>query len=241
MIKPTLRHARPRRAVGVSTWLLRAMAIVLGMVALALAMYAGFGFGSQDDYRSFADAEVTPGVSLQPSVIGPITATSGANDDYSVEIPIISIPMCAPERISAEAIGLNAPVYTMTSADINADGNADPEFFDAVAWDSEVGSAPGTDATNTSYLYGHTSYGEAVFNHLKELELGDVVTITTCNGTLQYEVEDVYTILKPDLTSDARFIEAQPGRVNVVTCYRPRGDEPVTTDNIVVQLAPLST
>lgn len=241
MIKPTFRHARPRRAVGVGAWLLRSVAGVCAFCAIALLTYAILAWSNQDEYRSFADADVTPSTLVQPSQIGPITAPTGADDDFAVEMPIVSIPMCAPERITAETIGLNVPVYTMTARDINTDGDVDPEFFDAVAWDSEVGSAPGSDAMNTTYLYGHTSYREAVFNHLKQLATGDIVTIATCNGTLRYEVEDTYTVPKPQLSSDARFIQAVPGRVNVVACYRPRGDELSTTDNIVVQLRPLST
>ncbi len=211
----------------------KAWTTVCAVVFAGFVLVGSLGLVRQPEGSDF-EAYPRPSVS-EWDVIPSITAPMATYGEV-VPTPEITIPMCEPVRIEAPSIGLDAVVYTMTAADINDDGNVSPRYFDAVAYDGDVGSAPGTDSDNTTYLYGHTSYKEAVFNRIKDLKPGDEVLVTTCNGVLHYLVEDHYTVSKPQLTSNARFKTAQPGRMNLVACYRANGDELRTTDNIVVQL-----
>lgn len=212
-------------------WLKAAFGVCASITVLAF-VFGHLGLSNETEV-----ARTAYPVSSVFSEVPPITAPLVASLGETVGVPRVVIPVCAPERISSPTISLDARVYKMTSADVNGSGDVDPRYFDAVAFDSEVGSAPGTDAKNTTYLYGHSSYVDnVVFNHLNDLSVGDKVYIDTCSEKLTFVVEDMYTVLKPDLAKDPRFRIAQPGRVNLVACYRAKGNERFTTENIVVQL-----
>ena len=116
---------------------------------------------------------------------------------------------------------------------VKANGGVNPTDPDIVSW-WESGGMPGTDADTTVYLYGHTSKGPAVFNDLKEVAIGDRVTIITDNGKVNYVVEGWFTVAKPDLSRDPRVDQRTPGRLILVACWRETGNEPTTTHNFVV-------
>ncbi len=145
--------------------------------------------------------------------------------------PVLAAP---PESVNIPVIAVDdTQVEIYTKEMVQANGGVNPTSPDIISWWQD-GGMPGEDADNTVYLYGHTWNGPAVFNRLKELEDGDVVHVKTGNGELRYVVNDMFTVAKPELTSDPRVTEGVPGRLVLIACWRETGNEPTTTHNLVV-------
>lgn len=150
-----------------------------------------------------------------------------------------AVPAAPPTRLVFPAAGIDGPVEEYTATDAAAEGGIDPETLDTIAWYSGVPDPePGTDARNTVYIFGHAWIEPAVFNDLVDVEAGDEATLTTANGELVYAVDEVVHMAKSDFTQDARVTAVVPGRLALVTCYRPDGWDPSAhaPDNTVVFL-----
>ncbi len=154
--------------------------------------------------------------------------------------PLIGdVPMAPPTRLVLPAAGIDGPVEEYTAAEAEAEGGVNPAALDTISWYSGIPNPmPGSDAANTVYIFGHSWIEPAVFNGLKALHAGDRATITTTAGELVYEVDEIITMAKPDFTQDARVTAVVPGRLALVTCYRPPGWDPSShaPDNTVVFL-----
>ena len=154
------------------------------------------------------------------------------------------IAMAKPSRLSAPRIGLDAPIDEYNASTLEqrrrqtGRTGVDPPMLDRVSWWSGNNAGiPGTDATNTVYLYGHTWREPAVFNRIKELRPGDTLDVTTPSGRLRYVVvTEPFKVLKPEFASDSRVTLAKAGRLIIVGCYRETGNEVTTTENVVVAL-----
>ncbi|GAA1982815.1 class F sortase [Microbacterium pumilum] len=179
-----------------------------------------------------AGADVTIGSSAAATVptSSPTATTVAAGDD---------VPVARPTHLSFPAAGIDGPVDEYTAADAQAEGGINPSTLDTISWYSGIADAlPGTAATNTVYLFGHSWVQPAVFNGLADVVVGDRATVTTANGILTYAVDEVITMAKADFTSDPRVIAVVPGRLALVTCRRPDGWDPsaAAPDNRVVFL-----
>jgi len=149
------------------------------------------------------------------------------------------VPVAVPTRLVLPAAGIDGPVEEYTAVDAAAVGGVNPAGLDTISWYSGIPNPmPGSDATNTVYIFGHSWIEPAVFNALKGLHAGDRATITTAKGDLVYEVDEIIMMAKPDFTQDARVTAVVPGRLALVTCYRPPGWDPSShaPDNTVVFL-----
>jgi LPXTG-site transpeptidase (sortase) family protein len=184
--------------------------------------------------------------------------TTPRQDDASVIVPTASapsetpsttpsptglspdpVPMSMPTRLTFAAAAIDAPVEEYTAADAAAEGGINPATLETVSWYSGIADPmPGTDARNTVYIFGHSWIEPAVFNGLKNVQPGDQATLATANGELVYQVDEIITMAKPDFTQDARVVAVVPGRLALVTCYRPEGWDPSAhaPDNTVVFL-----
>ena len=95
-------------------------------------------------------------------------------------------------------------------------------------------SYPAARSHGTSYVYGHAChYHLCPFTRLKDVTVGDQVTVTTAAGTLTYRIDRVGLSPKtarslPSWASDSSV----PNRLVLVTCAYEQGD--TSTDNIVV-------
>jgi hypothetical protein len=169
------------------------------------------------------------------------TATTGATSTTSSPSDAArEIPAGTPLELAAAAIGLRARVTPYTDDDVVAAGGAvRPPTLWTVSWWTG-GGIPGTGASNTVYLYGHTWREPAVFNAVGRLEPGDAVVLTTTRGRLTYTVEEVFTVSKQGLVDDPRVTTAVAGRLLLIGCHRVTGAEEHTTANVVVsaQLVP---
>ena len=152
---------------------------------------------------------------------------------------IADVPVAPPTRLVFPAAGIDGPVDEYTAADAAAEGGVNPSSLDEIVWYSGIPNPmPGSDATNTVYLFGHSWIEPAVFNGLAGVRAGDRATVSTANGALVYAVDEVITMAKPEFTSDARVTAVVPGRLALVTCHRPQGWDPSAhaPDNTVVLL-----
>jgi LPXTG-site transpeptidase (sortase) family protein len=150
-----------------------------------------------------------------------------------------AVPMAVPTHLSFPAAAVDGPVGEYTAADAAAQGGVNPAGLNDIAWYSGITDPmPGTDARNTVYIFGHSWIEPAIFNGLKNVHPGDQAILTTANGQLVYQVDEVITMAKPDFTQDPRVVAIVPGRLALVTCFRPEGWDPNAhaPDNTVVFL-----
>ena len=171
-----------------------------------------------------ADTNRSPGLSGIPASVPTSHAATPA--------PVVAESQ--PLLVEAPGIGLTARVSPYTAADVRRNGGVvkPPTLCDVSWWTG--GGMPGTAAQNTVYLYGHTWKEPAVFNRLKDLELGNEVYVTTARGRLRYVVEGSFTVPKPGLPTNKAVVAAVPGRLVLIGCYRETGHEDHTTRNIVI-------
>ena len=114
----------------------------------------------------------------------------------------------------------------------------DPPHSTPAEWNTAVwvkqSSYPAARSHGTSYVYGHAChYHLCPFTRLKDVTVGDHVTVTTAAGTLTYRIGRVGLSPKtarslPSWASDSSV----PNRLVLVTCAYEQGD--TSTDNIVV-------
>ena len=143
--------------------------------------------------------------------------------------------------LSIPSIGVNGEISEYTQADAVRNDGVDPPTTDTISWYSGIeGGVLSASATNTTYLYGHSSVGPAVFNDIRQMQPGAIAIITTGSGeTLTYVMsEPVFTVSKAELSSDARVTEPKAGRVLFISCNRPDGYDPdsATVENVVAAL-----
>ncbi len=100
-----------------------------------------------------------------------------------------------------EAVGLEAKVYEGATTESMAKGAG---HFDSTSlWDGNVG------------LFGHNRGSHPHFKHLKDVEVGDIVTYETKEGTRTYQVVFVGTISYTDHTY---LNEMGDNRITLTTC-----------------------
>lgn len=159
-----------------------------------------------------------PDSALTPRVVESAKAEAPApsNDD--------AVPVSRPVHLTFPAAMIDGPVDEYTAAQAEAEGGINPESLDTISWYSGIAdSIPGTDATNTVYIFGHTWVEPAVFNGLVDVSVGDEATLQTETGTLTYAVDEIINMSKDDFTSNETVKAIVPGRLVLVTCHRPDG------------------
>ncbi|MGH7218573.1 MAG: class F sortase [Candidatus Microsaccharimonas sp.] len=147
-------------------------------------------------------------------------------------------------QLDIPCVGISGPITEYTEAML-VDGAVEPATMDTISWYTGIpGGILSEAATNTNYVYGHSWIEPAIFNGVRQMTPGCEVIITTGNGeTLTYVMsEPVFSVMKPELSTDPRVTEAKAGRLVLVSCYRPDGYDPNagTVENIVavLQLVP---
>jgi hypothetical protein len=151
----------------------------------------------------------------------------------------VVVQASAPLRLKVPSIGLDGSVSEYTQEMIDENDGFDPPELSMISWDTTIPDGlAGTDAANTVYLYGHSWVDEAVFNDLKNLQLGAVASISTANGTLCYVAQKTLRLNKAEYKTNDELTNAIPNRLVLVSCYRPAGYDPdaATVQNIVVVL-----
>ncbi|WP_448638308.1 class F sortase [Geodermatophilus sp. URMC 63] len=142
-------------------------------------------------------------------------------------------------HVRVPAVGLDLPVLPLTPRA----GVINPPTLTAAYWIEPYGSPVGSagEADNTLYLAAHsTGTGDYGFDTLVDdgasgssLIPGDVVEVSTPEGTVDYTVERTERVAKGELPDAADVWEAVPGRLVLVTCFQ-RDTTHAATENLVV-------
>ncbi|MCZ2828600.1 class F sortase [Modestobacter sp. VKM Ac-2986] len=149
----------------------------------------------------------------------------------------------SPVHVRVDAVGLDLPVLPLAAPT----GVIDPPLLTAAYWVQPYGEPVGAaeDADNTLYLAAHsTSTGNSGFDPLltadhqgSALVPGDVVSVSTPEGTVDYTVERTARYAADALAGATEVWEAVPGRLVLITCLTPLGSGATTEDLVVFATA----
>ncbi|MDT0278372.1 class F sortase [Blastococcus goldschmidtiae] len=177
-----------------------------------------------------------PGASPSPPSSAGSAPTAGADRDPApppapAVVDPASVPV--PVAVSVPALGL---VEELVDLGIAADGTAEvPTDFDRVGWFTG-GGRPG--ARGPTVLMGHvdSTAGPAVFYDLRELEPGNLVEVTSADGTAaRYAVSDTQQVAKGEFPTAAVFGATATDVLRLITCIGEFDQGARSyTDNLVV-------
>lgn len=211
----------------------RRAATLTGCAAMGVAgaVVLGLGLSTQG---GTATAGTTAGtVAAAPSGAPP--AAEGTAADPAAW----TAPPSSAVHVEVPALGLHLPVLPLSVPR----GVIDPPLVTAAYWIEPYGAPVGNagEADNTLYLAAHsTSRGTAGFDPLltadhegSALQPGDVVSVSTPEGTVGYTVERTARYDQDELAAATDVWQAVPGRLVLITCLTPLGGGD-TTQNLVV-------
>ena len=209
-------------------------AAVLG-VGGALAVWAGLpGDATSARAVPLADAATPTPTSSAPSAAP--AAAAAAPPTWTP--PALYTPS-SPVHLEIPAVGLDLPLLAHTPRD----GVINPPTLTAGYWIEPYGEPVGAadQAENTLYLAAHSAgYGADGFDPLltadhrgSALAPGDVVSVRTPQGSVDYTVEEVRRYGKDELPGAEEIWVASPGRLVLITCFQ-RADGRTSTENLVV-------
>lgn len=122
----------------------------------------------------------------------------------------------APTRLDLPAIGVAATVQPVDS--VNGVLGV-PDDIGRVGW-WRHSALPGS-ATGTTVLDGHIDSavdGEGALFHLGNVNPGDIITITTATGSLQYRVQARHVYVKAQGLPADLFTQEGPPRLVIISC-----------------------
>jgi hypothetical protein len=160
----------------------------------------------------------TPAGSASPAARP--TAAAGKTGKAAAIAGVPARPGSAPQRIIYPAIGMDVAVQPLkpSSSDVESQSIVPPETLDGY-WLTPYGM-PGSGSRNTTYVVGHSWEGlDAPFNRLStRARRGDVFTVYTAAGQLNYRVDSVTTYTKSTL-KDSPIWNVVPNRLVLISCY----------------------
>jgi hypothetical protein len=214
-----------------------------GRRTAAIAAVVALGFaGGTVLVVGLADGE-QPAVA--PGSTDPVAAATAAPP--SVEEPQPTLPpegvvLPTPSsdvHVTVPALGMDLPVLPLTPRN----GAINPPMLTAAYWLEPYGDPVGSaeQADNTLYLAAHsTGTGEYGFDPLMESDgggsiigAGDVIEVSTPQGTVDYTVERTERYAKGELPDATEVWESSPGRLVLLTCFQ-RGGGQASSENLVV-------
>ncbi|MGY1650885.1 class F sortase [Geodermatophilus sp. SYSU D01119] len=208
----------------------RRTAAITAVAALGVAGSALLAVGVAPDGRSAAATG-----SLDPVAAAP--AGEPAQPTLPPEGTVLPTP-ASDVHVAVPALGLDLPVLPLTPSG----GVINPPLLTAAYWIDSYGDPVGdaAQADNTVYIAAHaTGTGEYGFDALVDAEAddeglraGDVVEVSTPQGTVDYTVERTQRYDKDELAGAADIWAAVPGRLVLITCFQRAGQ--ASTENLVV-------
>ena len=192
-------------------------------VGLADGAQPAAATGSADPVAAVTAAPL-PGEEAQPTLPPDGVVLPTPSSDVHVTVPVLDMDL---------------PVLPLTPRN----GAINPPTLTAAYWLDPYGDPVGSaeQADNTLYLAAHsTGTGEYGFDPLmaadgggSTLEAGDVIEVSTPQGTVDYTVERTERYAKGELPGASEVWEAYPGRLVLITCFQ-RGGSRASTENLVV-------
>ncbi|WP_240720296.1 class F sortase [Pseudarthrobacter sp. NamB4] len=172
-----------------------------------------------------------PGAS--PTLTAPSTPASQSSAAGTVTAALP--PVSSPRQLSIESAKIKVPVLplTPTESDLATQSLVPPETLDGY-WLTNYGT-PGAESDNTVYITGHSwENRDSPFNRLSsDVEVGNTVTLTTDQGTIDYVVDTVTTHNKDSL-KDSDIWNIVPNRLVLISCYT----EDLWGKNVIVTALP---
>jgi hypothetical protein len=207
---------------------------VAGAVVLAVGLSAG---GAVPAAGAPAPGTVAGATGAVPSGAPPGATTLPRTTATAWTTPSSAV------HVQVDAVGLDLPVLPLSAPD----GVIDPPLLTAAYWVQPYGEPVGAagEADNTIYLAAHsTSRGSSGFDPLltsdhrdSALAAGDVVSVSTPGGTVDYTVDRSARYGTAELAGSAEVWEAVPGRLVLITCLTPLGSGATTEDLVVFATA----
>ena len=188
-----------------------------------------------------ADGEQPAAATGSPDPVAAATAAPLA-EEAQPTLPPEGVVLPTPSsdvHVAIPALDMDLPVLPLDPRN----GTINPPTLTAAYWLDPNGDPVGSaeQADNTLYLAAHsTGTGEYGFDPLMEadgsgstLEAGDVIEVSTPQGTVGYTVERTERYAKGELPAATEVWEASPGRLVLITCFQ-RGGGRASTENLVV-------
>lgn len=129
-------------------------------------------------------------------------------------------PASPPNELTIESANVNVAILplTPTETDLETQSLVPPETLDGY-WLTNYGT-PGEGSENTVYITGHSwEDRDSPFNRFSsDVEVGDAVTLTTEEGTIEYVVDSITTHNK-DTLKDSDIWDIVPNRLVLISCY----------------------
>lgn len=208
---------------------------VTGVAAVGLAGAALLAIGLSGGEQPAAAAG-------SPDQVAAVTTAPPPAEEAQPTLPPEGVALPTPSsdvHVTVPALGLDLPVLPHTPRG----GAINPPTLTAAYWIEPYGDPVGTagEADNTLYLAAHsTGTGEYGFDPLMEtdgggstLDAGDVIEVSTPEGTVSYTVERTERYAKGELAEATEVWEAAPGRLVLITCFQ-RGGGRASNENLVV-------
>lgn len=188
-----------------------------------------------------ADGEQPAAAAGSPDPVAVATAAPHA-EEAQPTLPPEGVVLPTPSsdvHVAIPALDMDLPVLPLSPRN----GTINPPTLTAAYWLDPYGDPVGSaeQADNTLYLAAHsTGTGEYGFDPLMEsdgggstLGAGDVIEVSTPQGTVDYTVERTERYAKGELPGAGEVWEAHPGRLVLITCFQ-RGGGRASTENLVV-------
>ena len=189
-----------------------------------------------------ADGEQPAAATGSPDPVAAATAAPPSVEEAQPTLPPEGVALPTPSsdvHVTVDTLGMDLPVLPLTPRN----GTINPPTLTAAYWIQPYGDPVGAaeQADNTLYLAAHsTGTGEYGFDPLMEsdgggstLAAGDVIEVSTPQGTVDYTVERTQRYAKGELPGATEVWEASPGRLVLITCFQ-RGSGRASTENLVV-------
>ncbi len=200
------------------------MAGLLVSVAILAVLMGGYGYivlaepGRSNRTATLVDPPTSPAPS--PTAGRPVSSPSAAG---SADRPV---------RIAIDSIGVSSPLESV-SLD-QAGGLQPPNRYDEAGWYAK-GIQPGSVGAAVIIGFDTAPTGSAVFARLRDLRVGDLITVQRQDGTnLDFEVDDVHAYPTANLPSSATHGATSVPELRLVTCDDDAGQSHSYLQNLVV-------
>ena len=212
---------------------LRSILVLVAVVSLGVFVWTTV------NYRVYA----TPSEGSPLTAVTPLPTPTESATSTPIPSPAPVLPPDVPWKfqgatLTVPAIGIDhRPITEYTKANLKTEPVSDghggivnvhdtivPDGAWTIAWYSSISPKYGKSilsarATNTVYLFGHAyGFGQAIFNGLPNLKLGDTVTVETPTERLTYTMQDKFPVAKIDLKTNKIVTAPVIGRLVMVAC-----------------------
>jgi len=193
-----------------------------------------------------APTQSTPGE--QPTMRALMTLPSLSSGESATATPMVSpsstpIQMGLPERLIIPAIKLDAPIVEAGFRYIKYQGKIYPQWIVpnsySVGW-STTSARPG-DGGNTVLFGHHNEFGE-VFGHLVDLQVNDVITLSSGERDFRYVI--ALKLIMPErnepieirLQNASWILPSQDERLTLLTCW----PQTTNTHRLIIVAVPIT-